>query len=265
MTYFTKKDAVEVLRRLTTFENALAETFEKFGYNLRDNLGRRNALISQAQEKEVAAVLSEKFKEVVQDGAPGQPDVVIVDIDKELECKLTSGSGSKTKSYDLQTDWETLCRKQSIDYLYILASEDFTEFCVLLFEGLTPNEFFPPASGSRGKSRMNKHNAMKKLKCLHGSVVNIRERWLSKLSQEITTLIRKRNVEQLILIENNGSFDDIQKVEEKYSTRISKVQSRFNKWNEKNNSFSFKFEKLEKERDLTYQVNGGATIFVAAK
>jgi hypothetical protein len=78
-------------------------------------------------------------------------------------------------------------------------------------------------------------------------------------------LIRKRNIEQLILIENNGSFDDIQKVEEKYSTRISKVQSRFNKWNEKNNSFSFKFEKLEKERDLTYQVNGGATIFVAAK
>lgn len=265
MTYFTKKDAVEVIRRLTTFENALAETFEKFGYDLRDNLGRRNALISQAQEKEVASVLSEKYKEVIQDGAPGQPDVVIVDLNKELECKLTSGSGSKTKSFDLQTDWETLCRKESLDYLYILTNPEFDGFCVLLFEGLTSDDFFPPASGSRGKSRMNKHNAMKKVKCLHGSVVNIREGWLSKLSQEITTLISNRNIEQLKLIEKNGSFDDIQKIEEKYASRISKVQSRYKKWNEKNNSFSFKFEKLEKEREITYKINSESIFFTAAK
>ena len=40
MSYFTQKDANEVLNRLVTFENALAETFERFGYDLRDNLGR---------------------------------------------------------------------------------------------------------------------------------------------------------------------------------------------------------------------------------
>ena len=255
MSYFTQKDANEVLNRLVTFENALAETFERFGYDLRDNLGRRNALISQAQEKEVAAVLGQKYKEVLQDGAPGQPDVVIVDINKELECKLTSGHGSGTKSFDLQTDWETLCKKESLDYLYILANPDFTDFCVLFFEGLTPDDFFPPASGSRGKSRMNKHNAMKKVKCLFGDVVNIREQWLTKLSEDITSLIVNRNGEQLKVITNQGSFDDIQKIEQKYAKKIAKIQARFEKWNKKNNSFSFKLERLKSEKPLVYEIN----------
>ena len=254
MSYFTQKDANEVLNRLVTFENALAETFERFGYDLRDNLGRRNALISQAQEKEVAAVLGQKYKEVVQDGAPGQPDVVIVDINKELECKLTSGHGSGTKSFDLQTDWETLCKKEKLDYLYILANPEFDEFCVLFFEGLTPDDFFPPASGSRGKSRMNKHNAMKKVKCLFGDVVNIREQWLTKLSEDITSLIVNRNGEQLKVITNKGSFDDIQKIEQKYAKKISKVQKRFEKWNEKNDSFSFKLKRLKSEKPLVYEI-----------
>jgi hypothetical protein len=255
LSYFTQKDANEVLSRLVTFENALAETFERFGYDLRDNLGRRNALISQAQEKEVAAVLGQKYKEVLQDGAPGQPDVVIVDINKELECKLTSGHGSGTKSFDLQTDWETLCKKESLDYLYILANPDFTDFCVLFFEGLTPDDFFPPASGSRGKSRMNKHNAMKKVKCLFGDVVNIREQWLTKLSEDITSLIVNRNGEQLKVITNQGSFDDIQKIEQKYAKKIAKIQARFEKWNKKNNSFSFKLERLKSEKPLVYEIN----------
>ena len=264
MSYFTNKDALEVLNRLVTFENALAETFQRFGYDLRDNLGRRNALISQAQEKEVAYVLGNKYKEVIQDGAPGQPDVVIVDINKELECKLTSGHGSSSKSYDLQTDWETLCKKEKLDYLYILANPEFTEFCVLFFEGLTPDDFFPPAKGSRGKSRMNKHNAMKKVQCLHGDFVNIREEWLEKLSKEITSLIVNRNREQIEVISKGGSFNDIQKIENKYKSKISKVQKRFEKWNKKNNSFSFKFESIEKEKSVCYEIIEDAIKLIVA-
>ena len=43
----------------------------------------------------------------------------------------------------------------------------------MFFKGLTTNDFYPPANGSRGKARMNKSNAMKKCEVLHGRIVNI--------------------------------------------------------------------------------------------
>ena len=92
--YLTKDDIVEVLHQMKDFENELNNTFEKRGYNFRKNTGRRNALLSVAQEREVAKVLQKKFKSVIEDGAPGKPDIFIEDINKELECKLTSGSRS---------------------------------------------------------------------------------------------------------------------------------------------------------------------------
>ena len=52
------------------------------------------------EEKETAKTLRKKYADVESDGAPGKPDVVIHDLGKELECKLTSGSRSKgTISY----------------------------------------------------------------------------------------------------------------------------------------------------------------------
>jgi len=95
---------------------------------------------------------------------------------------------------------------------------------------------------------------MNKVKCLFGDVVNIREEWLSKLSEEIISLIVNRNDEQLKVITNKGSFDDIQKIEQKYEKKISKVQKRFEKWNEKNDSFSFKLKRLKSEKSLVYEI-----------
>ena len=64
-------------------------------------------------------------------------EVNVVDINKELECKLSSGTGkNKTKSFNLQTDWATLTKKGSLDYLYMLTTPDFEGFCVLFFKGL---------------------------------------------------------------------------------------------------------------------------------
>jgi len=181
--YLTKEDVVEVLHQMKNFENDLNTVFSDRGYNFRTNLGRRNALLSVAQEKEVAKVLRKKFDNVIEDGSPGKPDIYISDLDKELECKLTSGTRSGGSiSYALQTDWDTICQKKELDYLYFIVDEKFENFCVLLFEGLTPDDFFPPASGSRGKSRMNKSKAMKKAKCLVGDYMNHNEKWMNKIT-----------------------------------------------------------------------------------
>ena len=183
--YLTREDIISALKEIKSFENDLNEVYAHRGYNFRENTGRRNALISIAQEREVAKILRRKFKDVIEDGSPGKPDIYIKDIQTELECKLTSGSKSKgSRVYSLQTDWETLCQKESLDYLYIIANKEFDQFCVLHFESLTPDDFFPPANGSRGKSRMNKTNAMRKVKCLVGDYTVHNEVYLNKIHLE---------------------------------------------------------------------------------
>ena len=119
---------------MKSFESDLSAVFSDRGYNFRSNLGRRNALLSVSQEREVARVLRKKFKRVIEDGAPGKPDIYIEDIDKELECKLTSGTRSGgSVTYALQTDWDTICQKKKLDYLYFIVDEKFENFCVLFF------------------------------------------------------------------------------------------------------------------------------------
>lgn len=183
--YLTREDIVEVLKHMKSFENDLNNVYQSRDYNFRDNMGRRNALMSIAQEREVAKVLRKKFDNVVEDGAPGKPDIFIDDTQTELECKLTSGSKSKgSRVYALQTDWETLCNKESLDYLYIIANKEFDKFCVLFFEGLTSDDFFPPSNGSRGKSRMNKSKGMAKATCLVGDFFNHNEKYINKIASE---------------------------------------------------------------------------------
>ena len=75
--YIKQLDIKSVLRDLTTFENSLKVLFEEYDMDLRDNLGRRNALISSLQEKVTAKYLREIFFEVKMDGAPGKPDITI--------------------------------------------------------------------------------------------------------------------------------------------------------------------------------------------
>ena len=102
MTCYLKKSQIkELLNKLRTFETALYSLFDDFGYDLNDNLGRRNALLSQAQEKELSKILKKEYggDEVICDGRPGRPDILIKCLDRELECKLTSGHG-KSRSFD---------------------------------------------------------------------------------------------------------------------------------------------------------------------
>ena len=192
--YITTDDAVEILSRMMHFENDLRDVYGKWNYDFRENLGRRNALVSMSQETETARVLQKKFKRVVSDGAPGKPDIFIEDLNAELECKLTSGNRSRNRmNFDFKTDWETINVKEKIDYIYILANEDFDSFAFLFFEGLTPADFFYPASGSRGKSRMNKSKGMRKCTPLFGSFTNNCEEQIKKINIEIETTMTNRD------------------------------------------------------------------------
>lgn len=250
--YLTKDDIVEVLHQMKDFENELNNTFEKRGYNFRKNTGRRNALLSVAQEREVAKVLRKKFKSVIEDGAPGKPDIFIEDINKELECKLTSGSRSgKSITYALQTDWETLCQKKKLDYLYFISDKEFNNFCVLFFEGLTPEDFFPPASGSRGKSRMNKSLAMKKATCIVGNFMNHNEKYINDITslnmKEFETHITKMRKYWLDYtdtdIKNIVKKEKIVKLKNDETTRhhkeVATLSKRMKYWSESPKRYKF--------------------------
>jgi len=252
--YLTRQDALQVITRMQDFESQLKTLFGDYNYDLHENIGRRNMLLSAIQEKETARVLRQKFNEVLDDGTPGKPDVVICDIDKELECKLTSGSKSKgTVSYSFQTDWATLKGKGSLDYVFIVANDTFDQFAVLFFEGLTTADYFPPASGSRGKSRMRKESAMKKLVPLVGDVVNVSIDNVAKVQAELIGKIAERDARLVELQERlDNCSDKAVKLREKteqilenesirYEKAINKLHERIEYW-ENNPKYSVVFE-----------------------
>ena len=249
--YLTKEMIREALTSVQTFEHELDNLFASYSYSLRDNLGRRNALCSQAQEKELARVLGKTFKSVIQDGAPGKPDIFIGDINKELECKLTSGNRSSSVSYSLQTDWTTLEKKGSLDYLYVLCDEDFEKFCVLYFKELTTDDFYPPANGSRGKSRMKKSSAMKKAVCLHGEFKTQNEGYINSYTEKITESVDDY-IKKIVTLQNKYLGDgETNETIEKYNNVKQGVQSRLiksidghvnklNYWRDTDPRYSFK-------------------------
>ena len=73
--YVTKQQAKTLIQRLKSFEASLYNVFDSYGYDLNENLGRKNALLSQAQEKELGKILRKEYggDDVIVDGRPGQP------------------------------------------------------------------------------------------------------------------------------------------------------------------------------------------------
>jgi len=257
--YLTKEMIREALANVQTFEHELDNLFASYDYSLRDNLGRRNALCSQAQEKELAKVLSKTFESVIQDGAPGKPDIYIGDINKELECKLTSGNRSSSVSYSLQTDWATLKNKGSLDYLYVLCDEEFEKFCVLYFKDLSIDDFYPPANGSRGKSRMKKSAAMKKAVCLHGSFTTQNEKniknYLSKANVAIDGHLK--NIADLqkdyFKYRGESSTGSIINTRDKLTSGLTKkiinISEKIDYWTNADPRYSFILEPLLEKKD----------------
>lgn len=215
--YITEQMAGRALNKMHSFNQKLSKLYESEGLDIKSDIGRRNILMSSIQEREFSKELSKVFSGVVNDGRSGQPDIVIGEINTELECKLTSPHSNKT--WALQCDYATLQKKGELDFLYMLVDRDFENAAVLYFKGLSTDDFHPPASGSRGKSRMNKSKAMQKCSPLYGEVVD-------------------KNLE---IIERAKKIVEDEK---KPPYQKKKALERIINWSRKEKQYSFKLEKI---------------------
>jgi len=186
--YIQVSHVKSALAKMISFELSLKSLFREHELNLRENTGRRNMLLSQAQEAFFAKELSNSGYDITCSGKTGEPDIVLNCIGRELECKITS---SKRSSWPLQCDYSTLKKKGSTDFLYVLSDDSFSQFAVLFFNSLTVDDFHPPAPGSRQKSRMRKSEAMKKCVVLHGSVRNKTNRYISKYEKMLDCEVQR--------------------------------------------------------------------------
>ena len=185
MQYLNRGEAISALKSMKSFHDECKNLYDKHGFNLLDNLGRRNIVLSQAQEKFFADVLAERHIDVINDGRTGQPDIVIRSLDKELECKLTSRHKSGTISF--QSDYESLVQKGTLDYLYVIADIEFEKFVVLHFQDLTIDDFRPLSTGSRGKVAMYKHKGMKKCNVLVGDAIDLSKARRTELKEILSS------------------------------------------------------------------------------
>jgi len=180
--YLTRSDAIYALSKMSSFHHDLHSVMSDNGFDMLDNLGRRNILMSAAQEKYFAEALARRF-EVTHNGKTGEPDIMIHTLDRELECKLTSRG--KSGGISFQTDYETLCKKGKLDYLYVVANKEFNKFAVVLYENLSAEDFRVPSTGSRGKTQLMKHKASDRAKILVGNFENVNDRELNKLKNKL--------------------------------------------------------------------------------
>ena len=203
--YLNRDDATTALRSMKAFHDECKDLYDKHGFNLLDNLGRRNIVLSQAQEKFFADALAKRHDGVTNDGRTGQPDIIIGGLNKELECKLTSRH--KGGAISFQSDYESLVQKGSLDYLYVIADNEFEKFVVLHFQDLTIDDFRPLSTGSRGKVTMYKHKGMKKCSVLVGDAVNNNrlhvDRLRKKLADSQLTPAQREKVEKSLVYWTN--------------------------------------------------------------
>ena len=183
MSYLSVEMAREAIAEMKVFHDKLRATYEENGMDFLEDIGRRNILMSRPQEKYFAAALSKKYSKTTCDGRTGQPDILIPDINKELECKITSPH--KAGGWSLQTDYGTLEKKGKLDYLYVLCDRNFEEFAVFHFENLTIEDFRPPASGSRGKSSIIMSKAILKCNILMGGIQNRNNLFLETILEKL--------------------------------------------------------------------------------
>lgn len=192
--FLTREDSIKALRKMKNFHEDLEEVMNRHDFNLFENLGRRNILLSQAQEKFFADSLREKY-DVDNDGRTGEPDIVIKTLGKELECKLTSPQ--KKGNISFQTDYDTLEKKGALDYLYVVADKNFKSFAVIHYENLKIDDFRGLSNGSRGKTQMMKHKAADRANVLVGEMVNINNIEIKKLTNKLpsaNTEIKKEKI-----------------------------------------------------------------------
>jgi len=254
MSYLTRDRAVKALTRMHDFHDSLESVFALHKLPLRDNLGRRNIIMSQAQEEFFAQELAKDYDGVESDGRTGQPDILVGELGRELECKLASRG--VTGQIGFQCDENTMAAKGKLDFLYVVASEDFKEFAVLHFIDLTPDDFFPASSGSKGRARMKKWSAMKKCNVVLGDVVNLTEQRAQNIRQEIleekvkharkiSEIQEKFSVTTDRAIRRREQLQAMaQRENHRYAKKMERLENRLVKCLNENSSYSINMEKI---------------------
>ena len=249
--YIKKEVTLRSLTKMKNFENDLGTLFESYDLSLRENTGRRNILVSQAQEVFFTEELKRSGLDVSCSGKTGEPDILIHTLGRELECKLTS---SKKRSWPLQCDYVTLSKKGETDFLYVLSDESFNQFAVLFFDSLTIDDFHLPAPGSRQKSRMKKSNAMKKCVVLHGSVTNKSEKHILKYLTDLDSEIKRNHkrgenlLERIRLARTRIQKDSLGKMitneRNRHRSRKKKLQGKISFWKNNEDHYEISLESL---------------------
>jgi hypothetical protein len=117
---------------------------------------------------------------------------------------------------------------------------------------LTSEDFFLPASGSRGKSRMKKKNAMKKCVPLWGNYTIKNDQLISRYKERKKFHTESHN-EKIGKILNKAFVDNIclkkvasmiEREEEAHDKKIKAIDAKIQKWKEKDPQFSFVFKSL---------------------
>lgn len=183
MHYLNASMAINAISKMKNFHQSLEDIHSNYGLDLYQDLGRRNILMSRPQEVFFCQEIKKQFSLAVSDGRTGQPDILVPEAGKELECKITTKR--KGGSWAFQADYATLEKKGSCDFLYVCCDEKFENFGVFYFENLTIADFKPPASGSRGKSRLLLRNCMDRCQQLVGTISGRNEKFVLKAKAKL--------------------------------------------------------------------------------
>lgn len=214
VSYISPDAAREAVSNVLAFSDEIDELYNRHEISVTDDVGRKNILLSAAQEKFFAKALQERAIECKVDGKTGEPDILVKLKDhwRELECKVTCIS--KKGSWQLQTDERTLEQKGGCDFLYLLFNRDHDEVAVLFFKDLNSGDFHKASSTSRGKARMKKHSAFKKCVPLIGGFTDKRktfiESYKEKYNAATTNKMKSRYLEKIKMWESKESQFSIQ-------------------------------------------------------
>ena len=198
MSYITREDAVNAITRMKLFYDELNTLYARYGITLESNSGRRNVVMSQAQEEFFASEIAKHHVDVEVDGKTGKPDIFLGQLGIELECKLTSPN--KNGSVTMQAD-EFSVSDAPKDFLYVV-TRGMKDFAVFHFIGLVRDDF-SKSSGARGKGkvRLLKNKAHNKCHYLVGRMDSKKDKMIKEIKNSIKNVSKKAVKKEKLLHE----------------------------------------------------------------
>ena len=92
MTILSSAMAVSAIKKMQSFHEEMVQLYSSFDIDLLENSGRRNIVMSSTQERFFADEIKKIFPQTIVDGRTGKADIMIPEINRELECKLSTVS-----------------------------------------------------------------------------------------------------------------------------------------------------------------------------